>query len=310
MVIPEMAASVTPASTTKTLLRPSPLTTSSSGPGPATVTFVLISMGPLVRVMGDAAGQITAKVMVSPEPAAATAARRVPGPASAQLVTDRVAAAATEAGRTATEKVARPVTRAVATSRRVLRGVSRRRPRRGDAALGHGVAACGPAPPTSAITPPAVELNATRVLPTTHSVRGRGVRGIDRYDEKSEAGHRRGADGRGGDVLRRGHVGVGLELGGDLPDGQRPRDLRVPVVVEPGHHPRGRVVAEDAPQAADDAGVTVGRVGGVEDQVGPAHHQGDVAGLALGEVEGGDPVEGPPVVENPDAVQVEGLVGP
>jgi hypothetical protein len=71
--------------------------------------------------MGEDGGHVTAKVMVSPEPALATAARRVPGPESAQLVTERVAADATEAGRTATEKVARPVTRPVPTSRRALR---------------------------------------------------------------------------------------------------------------------------------------------------------------------------------------------
>ena len=85
-VIPEMVA-VTPGSTWKTWAALLPLTASWAAPGPLMVRLVVMSMGPLVRRMGVAGGQETAKVMVSPGAAVATAWRRDPAPLSRQVVT-------------------------------------------------------------------------------------------------------------------------------------------------------------------------------------------------------------------------------
>lgn len=93
------------------------------------VRLVVISMTPLVRMMGEAGGQDTKKVMVSPEAALATAERSEPEPESLQLVTDTVAAPAICAGRIATDNVVTAVARIARGSRGARREmVERRRP--------------------------------------------------------------------------------------------------------------------------------------------------------------------------------------
>ena len=71
--------------------------------GPAIVTFLVTAIGPLVRRIGEHALTEGAKLIMSPELAAATSARNDPVPESVQLVTESVAALATWAVSTLTD---------------------------------------------------------------------------------------------------------------------------------------------------------------------------------------------------------------
>ncbi len=83
---------VTPDPTTKTWEALFPLTARLVAPGPLMVMFVLMSIGPEVRMMtGHDVGSLT----VSPDTAAATWARREPAPESLQFITLNMLAPAT-----------------------------------------------------------------------------------------------------------------------------------------------------------------------------------------------------------------------
>jgi hypothetical protein len=99
---------VTPLSTTKTVPAEFPLTASEPAPGPSIIRFFEISMSPLVSVIALHVGD-RLKLMVSPLPAAATAARSEPAPESLQFVTMPVLADAICAGRTITPVMTNPV---------------------------------------------------------------------------------------------------------------------------------------------------------------------------------------------------------
>jgi hypothetical protein len=91
MVSPEIVT-VFDCPTWKTRLPLFALTVSLVAPGPEITRLLLINSSPLVRVI--VAGNESAKLMLSFAPAAAIAARKVPGPLSAVLVTVIVPATA------------------------------------------------------------------------------------------------------------------------------------------------------------------------------------------------------------------------
>src|ERR1043166_7982492 len=89
MVRPEMLT-VLDGPILKTRLEALPLMASAFTPGPMIVTLLAIKSSPLVNVI--LAGVVNAKLIVSPFAAPARAARSVPAPLSAGLVTVRGAA--------------------------------------------------------------------------------------------------------------------------------------------------------------------------------------------------------------------------